>query len=88
MSTSAGPDTSRPKPLYMACSRPYVSKPQYDYESYASVSFKSDGGADSISFHHWSLCAYYDSRLWIVGGLDQNSLWLLYVVLSNLSLSY
>ncbi|KAH3918491.1 hypothetical protein HBH56_037370 [Parastagonospora nodorum] len=60
----------------------------HDHGTSASVSFKSDGGADSISFHHWSLCACYDSRLWIVGGLNRNSLWLLYVVLSNLSLSY
>lgn len=41
----------------------------HDHGTYASVSFKSDGGADSISFHHWSLCACYDSRFWIVGGL-------------------
>jgi hypothetical protein len=49
------------------------------------VSFTWDGGADSISFHITiGVVSMHDSRLWIVGGLDPNSL-MVYVVLSNLS---
>lgn len=89
MSMSVIPDTSRPKPLRLARPR-HMSLTSHinDHGTYASALFKSDGGADSISFHHWSLCVCYDSRVWIVGGLKPSSLSGHFTVLSNLSLSY